>query len=281
MFVITSKEPSVEVVDNLITVTNPLDTEKYYWAFDPAGLNRLTHDVAEDFGLPAVEFSIYLEGGRWDECDYDMIHDFHVAKGFDPYSQDAAIAMGQPLIDIEEMKRFIPRLAGESSMASSDAEVDDASHVIFLPPSTRSQNNFSPKKFDSGHAHTLFETHPRLSTTSASDQVVGFCGAYIYSPFSLPSSTAFLAHPPIDFRDCDDIRDAWCTASRWQMRSFSEGPAIYLKCVHVRGLGQGGAHKYPAAGGGEPRGRQRLGCVQRTCMKQDLAVQVVLPFLES
>ncbi|KAJ7901311.1 hypothetical protein B0H13DRAFT_1536427, partial [Mycena leptocephala] len=88
----------VDVVDNLITVTNPPDTEKYYWAFDPDGLNRLTHDVAEDFGLPTVEFSTELWGGKWDERIYDMVRDFHVAKGFDPYSQDAAIAVGYPLI---------------------------------------------------------------------------------------------------------------------------------------------------------------------------------------
>ncbi|KAJ7901329.1 hypothetical protein B0H13DRAFT_2028360 [Mycena leptocephala] len=115
----------VDVVDNLITVTNPPDTEKYYWAFDPAGLNRLTHDVAEDFGLPTVEFLIYLHGGRWEERDYDMIHDFHIAKGFNPYSQDAAIAMGYPLIDIEEMKKFIPRFANESPMDCPDVEVED------------------------------------------------------------------------------------------------------------------------------------------------------------
>ncbi|KAJ7930783.1 hypothetical protein B0H13DRAFT_881592 [Mycena leptocephala] len=117
--------PQVDVVDNLITVTNPPDTEKYYWAFDPAGLNWLTHDMAEDFGLPTVEFSIALMGGKWDERVYNMIHDFHVAKGFDPYTQDAAIAVGYPLIDIEKMKKLIPRLAGESSMAGSDAEVED------------------------------------------------------------------------------------------------------------------------------------------------------------
>ncbi|KAJ7882658.1 hypothetical protein B0H13DRAFT_926827, partial [Mycena leptocephala] len=117
--------PQVDVVDNLITVTNPPDTEKYYWAFDPAGLNRLTHDVAEDFGLPAVEFSIDLWGRGWDEQGYDMVRDFHVAKGFDPYTQDAAIAVGYPLIDIEEMKKFIPRLAGESSMDCPDVEVED------------------------------------------------------------------------------------------------------------------------------------------------------------
>jgi hypothetical protein len=87
-------------------------------------------------------------------------------------------------------------------------------------PSTRSPNNFSRREFDSGPTYTLFETHPRLSSTSASLQVVGFCGVYIYSLFSLPSSTAFPAHLPIHFRDCDDTRDAWCIemVDAWLLR---------------------------------------------------------------
>ncbi|KAJ7813366.1 hypothetical protein B0H13DRAFT_1483842, partial [Mycena leptocephala] len=78
----------------------------YYWAFDPAGLNRLAHETVEDFGLPTVEFSTGLWGRGWDERDYDMVRDFHIAKGLDPYTQDAAIAVGYPLIDIEEMKKL-------------------------------------------------------------------------------------------------------------------------------------------------------------------------------
>ncbi|KAJ7930704.1 hypothetical protein B0H13DRAFT_1858515 [Mycena leptocephala] len=54
--------PQVDIVENLLTVTNPPDTKKYYWAFDPAGLNQLTHDMAEDFGLPTVEFSTTMWG---------------------------------------------------------------------------------------------------------------------------------------------------------------------------------------------------------------------------
>ncbi|KAJ7930745.1 hypothetical protein B0H13DRAFT_2531799 [Mycena leptocephala] len=106
--------PQVDVVDSRLIVTNPPDTEKYYWAFDPAGLDRLTHEVAEGIGLPTVEFSIGLEGGRWEERDYDLIRDFHVAKGFDPYTQDAAIAVGYPLIDVEEMKKLNPRVSFHS-----------------------------------------------------------------------------------------------------------------------------------------------------------------------
>ncbi|KAJ7930683.1 hypothetical protein B0H13DRAFT_2309307 [Mycena leptocephala] len=117
--------PPVELVDGQLLFTNSLDTEKYYWAFDPAGLDQLTYETTEEIGLPTPKFSMYLAVHGWDEHDYNMIHDFHVAKGFNPYSQDAAIAMGYPLIDIEEMKKFIPGLAGESSMGHSDAEVED------------------------------------------------------------------------------------------------------------------------------------------------------------
>jgi hypothetical protein len=110
--------PQVELVDSLFTVMNPPDTKKYYWAFDPAGLDQLTHETAEDFGLPTVEFSTILWGGRWEECDYDMVRDFHVAKGFDPYSQDAAIAAGYPLIDIEEIKKLILGVSFHSNIAT-------------------------------------------------------------------------------------------------------------------------------------------------------------------
>ncbi|KAJ7810389.1 hypothetical protein B0H13DRAFT_2148367 [Mycena leptocephala] len=114
--------PQVAIVDGQITVTNPPDNEKYYWTFDPAGLDRLTHEAAEDIGLPTVEFSMDLSGWRWDERDYDVIRDFHIAKGFDPYSQDATIAMGYPLVDIEEMNTFSRELAWESSMAYTIAD---------------------------------------------------------------------------------------------------------------------------------------------------------------
>ncbi|KAJ7881456.1 hypothetical protein B0H13DRAFT_2540459, partial [Mycena leptocephala] len=77
----------------------------YYWAFDPAGLDQLTNEVAEDIGLPTLEFSIEYFAMISDDRYNDLIREFHAAKGFDPDSQDAAIAMGYPLIDIEAMKR--------------------------------------------------------------------------------------------------------------------------------------------------------------------------------
>ncbi|KAJ7898478.1 hypothetical protein B0H13DRAFT_1718344 [Mycena leptocephala] len=105
----------VNVVDGQLIVTYPPDTEKYYWAFDPAGLDRLTHEAAEDIGLPTVKFSMEMVGKECDEWDHDLIRDFHAAKGLNPYSQDAAIAMGYPIMDIEDMKKFARRVSFHSS----------------------------------------------------------------------------------------------------------------------------------------------------------------------
>ncbi|KAF7341495.1 hypothetical protein MVEN_01886900 [Mycena venus] len=97
--------PQVEILDGQLTVINPADAEKYYWAFDPAGLHQLTNEVAENIGLPTPEFSIELSGPTFAQYEDAMIREFHAAKGFDPDSQDATIAMGYPLVDIEAMKR--------------------------------------------------------------------------------------------------------------------------------------------------------------------------------
>jgi hypothetical protein len=107
--------PQVEILDGQLTVINPPDAEKSYWAFDPAGLDQLTHEIAEDIGLPTPKFVILLEGLFLEEKETHLIREFHAAKGFDPESQDAAIAMGYPLVDIESIKKS----AQEASLHST------------------------------------------------------------------------------------------------------------------------------------------------------------------
>ncbi|KAJ6578286.1 hypothetical protein B0H19DRAFT_1230086 [Mycena capillaripes] len=98
--------PKAALVDGRFIVTSPPAAEQYYWTFNPAGLDRLTCQMVEDLALPAPEFSIELGGAQLDETCHDMIRDFHVAKGFDPCSQDMAIAMGYPLMDLEDINKF-------------------------------------------------------------------------------------------------------------------------------------------------------------------------------
>jgi hypothetical protein len=97
--------PQVECVDGQFTIMNPHDNEKYYWSFDPTGLDRLTHEMAEDIGLPTPQFSVEATGWRLGKSTLDMVRKFHAAKGFDPDSQDVAIAMGYPLVDIKDIEK--------------------------------------------------------------------------------------------------------------------------------------------------------------------------------
>ncbi|KAJ6592678.1 hypothetical protein B0H19DRAFT_906283, partial [Mycena capillaripes] len=92
--------PQVEVLDGQITVTNPPDAERYYWAFDPAGLDPLNREMAEEIGIPTPNFTIEPWGLLLGEEETKLIREFHAAKGFDPDSREAAIAMGYPLVDI-------------------------------------------------------------------------------------------------------------------------------------------------------------------------------------
>jgi hypothetical protein len=94
---------------------------------------------------------------------------------------------------------------------------------------------------------TARHMHPQLSTTYVFPQVVGFCGAYIYSLFSLPSSIP--VYLPIHFLGCDDIHDAWC---------IEKSPAIHLKRAHVRGFGTSLRRRWQCM-----RGTAHLGCGER------------------
>ncbi|KAJ7768012.1 hypothetical protein B0H14DRAFT_3165120 [Mycena olivaceomarginata] len=118
-FMTDAPSSKVEVLDGQLTIINPPDAEKYYWAFDPAGLNQLTHEIAEDIGLPTPEFTIVLRGLFLEEKETKLIHEFHAAKGFNLESQDVAIAMGYPL------------LTEQRSMIDPDTDSDDAEDEIY------------------------------------------------------------------------------------------------------------------------------------------------------
>jgi hypothetical protein len=56
--------------------------------------------VAEDLGFPAIEFKMVVEGLSWDASVYEGIRQLHEAKGFDPHSQEVAIELGWPLLQV-------------------------------------------------------------------------------------------------------------------------------------------------------------------------------------
>jgi hypothetical protein len=60
----------------------------------------LSHETAEDLGFPAIKFKMEVQGLSWDDSVYDGILQFQKAKGFDPYSQEVALELGWPLLQV-------------------------------------------------------------------------------------------------------------------------------------------------------------------------------------
>jgi hypothetical protein len=71
-----------------------------YWSLDPSGVDRLSGEGAEDLGFPAIQVEMYAHVQSWDAGVYDGIHQFHEAKGFDSSSQEVAIELGCPLLQV-------------------------------------------------------------------------------------------------------------------------------------------------------------------------------------
>ncbi|KAJ6576916.1 hypothetical protein DFH09DRAFT_1450478 [Mycena vulgaris] len=71
-----------------------------YWSLDLSGAERLSTEEAEGLGFPRLELKMELWGSSWDETVYTGIREFHKGKGYDPYSQDVARALGYALFQV-------------------------------------------------------------------------------------------------------------------------------------------------------------------------------------
>jgi hypothetical protein len=56
--------------------------------------------VSKDLGFPAIQVKMYAHVRSWDASVYNGICQFQKAKGFDPYSQEVAIQLGYPLLEL-------------------------------------------------------------------------------------------------------------------------------------------------------------------------------------
>ncbi|KAJ6532585.1 hypothetical protein B0H19DRAFT_1383953 [Mycena capillaripes] len=71
-----------------------------YWSRDSSGAQRLSAEEVGNGGFPSIEFRMWALGKSWDDSVYDGIRQFHESKGFNPYSQEAAIALGHRLFEV-------------------------------------------------------------------------------------------------------------------------------------------------------------------------------------
>jgi hypothetical protein len=71
-----------------------------YWSLDPSGVDQLSDEVAEDLGFPPIHLQMWVHVKSWDASVYNGIRQFHEAKGFDPYSQEVALELGDSLLQL-------------------------------------------------------------------------------------------------------------------------------------------------------------------------------------
>ncbi|KAJ6545796.1 hypothetical protein B0H10DRAFT_1336308 [Mycena sp. CBHHK59/15] len=90
-----------------LAVYLPPKDETYHWSKDPEGINHLPSDALDKFALPRVTFQALVYGSQWSKAVYNSIADCHRSKGFDPTSQDVAIKLGYPLVDINRLDDLI------------------------------------------------------------------------------------------------------------------------------------------------------------------------------
>jgi hypothetical protein len=100
---------TIEDSNDHLVISLPPQRETYYWSFDPMGIEHLSDDTVMELDLPRVHFQAILHGAYWSSKDYEVIRDFHRAKGFDPNRHDVAIKLGYPLLDVHRLNN---RLAG-------------------------------------------------------------------------------------------------------------------------------------------------------------------------
>ncbi|KAJ7907652.1 hypothetical protein B0H13DRAFT_1879383 [Mycena leptocephala] len=92
-----------------LRVCLPPKSKTYYWSLNPEGTERLSEESEEQLSLPHIRFQAAVCGGQWSQDDYDLVTQFHLNKGFDPYSQHFAIELDYPLVDINRLITIMVR----------------------------------------------------------------------------------------------------------------------------------------------------------------------------
>ncbi|KAJ7057443.1 hypothetical protein C8F01DRAFT_992050 [Mycena amicta] len=76
-------------------------SSQVFWSLDPLGREQLSWKEAREQGFPKLFIiSNNVRTSQWDTSVYQEIHAMHIAKGFNPDSQDVARHLGYPLFEL-------------------------------------------------------------------------------------------------------------------------------------------------------------------------------------
>ncbi|KAL0571132.1 hypothetical protein V5O48_010824 [Marasmius crinis-equi] len=75
----------------------------HHWSFDPTGQRPLPAEICEDLGLP-IELTLNVQSTkrhRWTNEAYKRMHQYQLARGFDPKTTDFAQHLGLPIYQVQ------------------------------------------------------------------------------------------------------------------------------------------------------------------------------------
>ncbi|KAF9267840.1 hypothetical protein L218DRAFT_649132 [Marasmius fiardii PR-910] len=133
----------------LLNSLSPSSTPIYFWSFDPNGGTQISPDECKYLGLP-VKLSLNVEYTQdsWPTKAYKALHDYQIARGFNPKTTDFAQSRGHPIFKIvpqtenhfQEVEEdlCIPSESGHSSSTANNCvQVEADSEGVYLCISTQ------------------------------------------------------------------------------------------------------------------------------------------------
>ncbi|KAL0563648.1 hypothetical protein V5O48_018417, partial [Marasmius crinis-equi] len=91
----------------------------HYWSEDPTGQHPLPADICEDLGLPVELCYVYSAYRlRWNTEAYKWMHQYQVARGFDPKTMDFARHLGFPIYQVQSDSDRFEDLSSPTSNTS-------------------------------------------------------------------------------------------------------------------------------------------------------------------
>ncbi|KAJ7057444.1 hypothetical protein C8F01DRAFT_1372121 [Mycena amicta] len=117
----------------------PKKPSQIFWSFDPLGREQLSWKEARARGFPKLILSNFVEAFQWDASVYEEIRAMHIAKGFDPDTQDVARHLGYPLFELvsdikarERTARFLDEDWEDDGWTLADLFGVPATPAVFL-----------------------------------------------------------------------------------------------------------------------------------------------------
>ncbi|KAJ7472466.1 hypothetical protein FB451DRAFT_1398676 [Mycena latifolia] len=161
-----------------------------YWSLDPSGVERLGMEEAEQLEFPRIDFTMNVHTYSWEESVYAGIRQFHQGKGFDPDSQNVALELGYPLVQISA--------EGDGPFAHfeevEDCGGDPGHYEVSDETPSEAAHKESTSSLDHSHTSSLVVMRPRFfEVAPASRRISARHGLHNVFTTSMPLYVSFCA----------------------------------------------------------------------------------------